>query len=164
MSGMHVNGGSGRRWRAMRGFVKDGGTIVIADEKVAEEVAAPGDQVERFMYGFSAVHCLPVVHGRVRLRGHGYGDAPEPLASIRTRSRFCGHRDPAGRERLLEVLSTDLDPGLGQIRLVPRAGVEPARGCPPRYLRPTRLPFRHLGASLYHTTQGGFDNIIRRCD
>src|SRR5260370_42502034 len=32
--------------------------------------------------------------------------------------------------------------------LVPRAGVEPARGCPHRFLRPTRLPFRHLGAAL----------------
>ena len=38
--------------------------------------------------------------------------------------------------------------------MVPRAGVEPARGCPHRFLRPTRLPFRHLGAlsrSLDHT-------------
>lgn len=33
-------------------------------------------------------------------------------------------------------------------RVVPRAGVEPARGCPHRFLRPTRLPFRHLGAAL----------------
>src|SRR5712692_2218811 len=32
--------------------------------------------------------------------------------------------------------------------LVPRAGVEPARGCPHRFLRPTRLPFRHLGAAV----------------
>src|SRR5947209_6230143 len=31
--------------------------------------------------------------------------------------------------------------------MVPRAGVEPARPCGHRFLRPTRLPFRHLGAS-----------------
>src|SRR5260370_40895187 len=31
--------------------------------------------------------------------------------------------------------------------MVPRAGVEPARGCRHRFLRPTRLPFRHLGAA-----------------
>jgi hypothetical protein len=29
--------------------------------------------------------------------------------------------------------------------LVPRAGLEPARGCPRRILSPLRLPFRHLG-------------------
>src|SRR5439155_15276606 len=36
---------------------------------------------------------------------------------------------------------------------VPRAGVEPARPCGHRFLRPTRLPFRHLGACLgdYHS-------------
>ena len=31
--------------------------------------------------------------------------------------------------------------------VVPRAGLEPARGCPRRILSPLRLPFRHLGTS-----------------
>src|SRR5229473_3189470 len=39
-------------------------------------------------------------------------------------------------------------PSLIRKHLVPRAGVEPARGCPHRFLRPTRLPFRHLGAAV----------------
>ena len=46
--------------RAMRGLVREGGIVVVADEKVAEEFTAPGDDVERLMYGWSAVHCLPV--------------------------------------------------------------------------------------------------------
>ena len=29
---------------------------------------------------------------------------------------------------------------------VPKAGFEPARGCPQRFLRPSRMPFRHFGA------------------
>lgn len=46
--------------RAMRGLVKEGGTVLVVDEAVAEEFAAPGDELERYMYGWSALHCLPV--------------------------------------------------------------------------------------------------------
>jgi len=49
--------------RAMRALRKHGGAVVIADEKVAEEFTAPGDDLERFMYGWSAVHCLAVGMG-----------------------------------------------------------------------------------------------------
>jgi len=37
----------------------DGGTVLIADEKVAETFTAPGDDVERLNYAFSVLHCLP---------------------------------------------------------------------------------------------------------
>jgi 2-polyprenyl-3-methyl-5-hydroxy-6-metoxy-1,4-benzoquinol methylase len=46
--------------RAMRSLAKDGGTILIADGKAAEEFAAPGDENARFMHGVSSLHCLPV--------------------------------------------------------------------------------------------------------
>ncbi len=46
--------------RAMRALVREGGFVVIADEKVDEEFTAPGDELQRFMYGWSALHCLPV--------------------------------------------------------------------------------------------------------
>ena len=36
-----------------------GGAVVVADEKVADRFTAPGDETERFMYGFSVLHCLP---------------------------------------------------------------------------------------------------------
>jgi 2-polyprenyl-3-methyl-5-hydroxy-6-metoxy-1,4-benzoquinol methylase len=49
--------------KSMRALKKDGGAVVIADEKVAEEFTAPGDDLERFMYGWSAVHCLAVGMG-----------------------------------------------------------------------------------------------------
>jgi 2-polyprenyl-3-methyl-5-hydroxy-6-metoxy-1,4-benzoquinol methylase len=49
--------------KAMRALKKDGGAVMIADEKVAEEFTAPGDDLERFMYGWSAVHCLAVGMG-----------------------------------------------------------------------------------------------------
>jgi hypothetical protein len=34
--------------------------VIVADEKVAERFNAPGDEIERLMYGWSIVHCLPV--------------------------------------------------------------------------------------------------------
>jgi 2-polyprenyl-3-methyl-5-hydroxy-6-metoxy-1,4-benzoquinol methylase len=45
---------------SMRRLVGEGGTVLIVDEKVADSFTAPGDEVERMMYGFSILHCLPV--------------------------------------------------------------------------------------------------------
>ena len=45
---------------AMRRLVGEGGPVLIVDEKVADAFTAPGDDVERWMYGFSILHCLPV--------------------------------------------------------------------------------------------------------
>jgi SAM-dependent methyltransferase len=38
----------------------DGGSVVIGDERVAERFSAPGDDLERFNYGWSILHCLTV--------------------------------------------------------------------------------------------------------
>jgi len=46
--------------RAMRRLVGEGGPVLVVDEKVADQFVAPGDDVERYMYGFSILHCLPV--------------------------------------------------------------------------------------------------------
>jgi 2-polyprenyl-3-methyl-5-hydroxy-6-metoxy-1,4-benzoquinol methylase len=46
--------------RAVRGMLAPGGAVLVADERVAETFIAPGDEVERFMYGASVLHCLPV--------------------------------------------------------------------------------------------------------
>lgn len=46
--------------RAMRGLVREGGFVLVVDEKVADAFSAPGDELERLMYGWSALHCLPV--------------------------------------------------------------------------------------------------------
>lgn len=46
--------------RALRVALAPGGAVIVADEKVAERFHAPGDEIERLMYGWSIVHCLPV--------------------------------------------------------------------------------------------------------
>jgi hypothetical protein len=46
--------------RAARNSLAKGGSVVIADERVAERFSAPGDEIERFNYGWSVLHCLAV--------------------------------------------------------------------------------------------------------
>ncbi len=44
---------------AIKECLVPGGTLIVADEKVADDFAIPADDVERFMYGFSLMVCLP---------------------------------------------------------------------------------------------------------
>lgn len=48
---------------AMRRATGDHGEVLVIDEKAAEDFTASGDPIERLLYGFSILHCLPV--GRV---------------------------------------------------------------------------------------------------
>jgi len=75
--------------RAMHGLRKSGGAVVIADERVAEEFTAPGDELERFMYGWSAVHCLPVGIGQ---QSAGTGTVMRP-SRLREYAREAGFAD-----------------------------------------------------------------------
>lgn len=44
---------------AARAALAGGGVVLVADEAVAPAFTAPGDQIERMMYGWSITHCLP---------------------------------------------------------------------------------------------------------
>ena len=44
---------------AARERLADGGSVLVADERVADTFTAPGDATERLMYGWSILHCLP---------------------------------------------------------------------------------------------------------
>lgn len=50
----------------MRRMLAPGGSVLVVDERVAETFAPPGDEIERMMYGWSILHCLPA----------GLADAP----------------------------------------------------------------------------------------
>jgi 2-polyprenyl-3-methyl-5-hydroxy-6-metoxy-1,4-benzoquinol methylase len=43
-----------------RTLLAPGGSVLVMDERVAEQFTAPGDAIERLMYGFSVLCCLPV--------------------------------------------------------------------------------------------------------
>jgi hypothetical protein len=45
--------------RATRALLAADGNVLVADERLADTFTAPGDPTERFMYGWSILHCLP---------------------------------------------------------------------------------------------------------
>lgn len=44
----------------MRRMARNGGAVIVVDERVHEEFSPEGGDIERLMYGFSIMHCLPV--------------------------------------------------------------------------------------------------------
>jgi SAM-dependent methyltransferase len=85
--------------RAVRGLLAPGGGLLVADEKVAERFTAPGDAVERFMYGFSFLLCLPNVLADDPSAGTGTVMRPDVLR------RFASE---AGYSRV-EILPIEAD-------------------------------------------------------
>jgi SAM-dependent methyltransferase len=45
--------------QAARALAGDDGAVLVVDERVADAFTAPGDDVERYMYGWSILLCLP---------------------------------------------------------------------------------------------------------
>ncbi len=75
--------------RAIRGLLREGGTVLIGDEKVADEFTAPGDELERFMYGFSAVHCLAAAMGELESAATGTVMRPSTLRRYAEEAGFA---------------------------------------------------------------------------
>ena len=78
--------------RAARRLLAEAGSVLVADERVADTFTAPGDATERLMYGWSILHCCR---------------RPWPRTRSRPRAPSCGPRPwPAGRPRPGSPLST----------------------------------------------------------
>jgi SAM-dependent methyltransferase len=75
---------------ARRALAPDG-TVVVMDEAVAESFTAPGDELERLMYGFSLLVCLP--DGMSHDRSVGTGTVMRP-------STLRGYAHDAGFSRV----------------------------------------------------------------
>jgi SAM-dependent methyltransferase len=61
---------------AVRRSLAADGSLLVVDERVAETFTAPGDEVERFMYGWSLTTCLP--DGRSRSPSVATGTVMRP--------------------------------------------------------------------------------------
>ncbi|MDP8956870.1 MAG: methyltransferase domain-containing protein [Actinomycetota bacterium] len=75
--------------RSLRGLLADGGSVVVADERAAEEFSAPGDELERIFYVWSVLHCLPVGMAEQPSAGTGTLMRPETLRSYAEQAGFA---------------------------------------------------------------------------
>jgi SAM-dependent methyltransferase len=75
---------------AMRRLAGDSGTVLVMDERVAERFTAPGDEVERLMYGYSLTCCL--ADGLSTRPSAGTGTVMRP-STLRRYAREAGFAD-----------------------------------------------------------------------
>jgi SAM-dependent methyltransferase len=71
-------------------LAKAGGTVLVMDERVAERFAAPGDDIERLMYGYSLLCCLPDGLAHQPSVGTGTVMRPDTLRDYAVRAGFGG--------------------------------------------------------------------------
>jgi 2-polyprenyl-3-methyl-5-hydroxy-6-metoxy-1,4-benzoquinol methylase len=74
--------------RTMRRLRNDGGAVLVVDEKVAERFSAQGDDVERYMYGFSITTCLPDGMSQPGSMGTGTVMRPDTLRAYASEAGF----------------------------------------------------------------------------
>ena len=73
---------------AIRRSLASGGTLLVADERVADSFVAPGDEVERFMYAASVLVCLPSGLAEQPSEGTGTVMRASTLREYATRAGF----------------------------------------------------------------------------
>jgi SAM-dependent methyltransferase len=72
---------------SIRRGLAPGASLIVVDERVAETFTAPGDDIERFMYGWSITTCLP--DGRSRSPSAATGTVMRP-ATLRRYAEEAG--------------------------------------------------------------------------
>jgi SAM-dependent methyltransferase len=76
--------------RTMRSMAAGDGIVLVMDENVAPEFVAPGDEVERIMYGFSTLVCLPDGMSHPGSVGTGTVMRPSVLEGYAREAGFAG--------------------------------------------------------------------------
>jgi SAM-dependent methyltransferase len=71
----------------LRGMLAAGGSVIVGDERTEDSFRAPAGEVERMLYGFSILHCLPV--GMV-------GESPAGTGTVMRTDTVRGYAEEAG--------------------------------------------------------------------
>ncbi len=73
---------------AARRALRPGGVVVVMDEAAGDEFTAPGDEVERLLYGFSTLVCLPDAMSHAPSAATGTVIRPSTVRDYATRAGF----------------------------------------------------------------------------
>ena len=76
--------------RAARGMLAESGSVIVADELVADEFTAPASELERYHYGWSVVACLPAAMGDPQTAATGAVLRPATLRRYALEAGFAG--------------------------------------------------------------------------
>ena len=74
---------------AARGMLADGGSVLVADEPVADQLTVPASEMERYAYGWSVVSCLPGAMGDPGTAATGAVMRPATLARYAQAAGFA---------------------------------------------------------------------------
>jgi 2-polyprenyl-3-methyl-5-hydroxy-6-metoxy-1,4-benzoquinol methylase len=74
--------------RAARRMLRNGGCVLVADERVDDEFTAPAPVLERHAYGWSVISCLPNAMGDPQTAGTGAVMRPSTLRGYATAAGF----------------------------------------------------------------------------
>ncbi len=74
--------------RAIHRGLAPGGTLIVADERVGSSFSAPGDEIERLMYGFSVLVCLPAAMDEQPSAATGTVMRPDTFKGYATEAGF----------------------------------------------------------------------------
>jgi 2-polyprenyl-3-methyl-5-hydroxy-6-metoxy-1,4-benzoquinol methylase len=75
--------------RAARGMLTRSGSVIVADELVADEFTAPAPELERYHYGWSVVSCLPAAMGDPHTSATGAVMRPATLRRYAQQAGFA---------------------------------------------------------------------------
>ncbi len=73
---------------SVRHLLANDGIVLVADEAVAEQFVAPGDELERMMYGWSVSHCLPAAMAEQPSAAIGTAIRPATVAELAAEAGF----------------------------------------------------------------------------
>lgn len=72
-----------------RASLVDGGSVLVVDERAAEQFTVPGDERERIFYGWSITHCLPVAMVEQPSEAIGTAIRPDTVHDCARRAGFA---------------------------------------------------------------------------
>jgi 2-polyprenyl-3-methyl-5-hydroxy-6-metoxy-1,4-benzoquinol methylase len=90
LEGLHDMSRPADALRAARGMLTRSGSVIVADELVADEFTAPAPELERYHYGWSVVSCLPAAMGDPQTAATGAVMRPATLRRYAEQAGFTG--------------------------------------------------------------------------